>query len=310
MTMMPITSSTPALLRASVDSGVGAATAAQKGPFRNLQSGIEGCVQSQSLQTPFEADTVVFGTMYTVLSHADPISMLTMEISANPVATTMDVKIYTKLGDYKGAEADSEQWTQIVDTTLTPSREGRGTIIPTSDFDSFIMNPNELRAFFVSLKSSDLRYKRAEGLGEGQPFVSDGYLSVNVGIGVAEPDFGNQIFPERMFSGIFHYTHATNCDTPSSKSLVMYSFHARPQGGAASREDIIAELDKRVRDAVEEIISTDMVELRDEHDIRFESISTVTSNLEEGKLDKSLNVVPFMCSLLTFSVSARILSCW
>jgi hypothetical protein len=236
--------------------------------------------------------------------------MVTMEISANPIATTMDVEVYTKLGDYKGSEANSEMWTKIVDTTLTPDREGRGTIIPTSEFASFIMHPNELRAFFVSLKSSDLRYNRAEGLGQGEPFVSDGYLSINVGVGVAGHGFGNQIFPDRMFSGIFHYSHATSCDNPSSKALVTYSFHARPKGGAASRTDIIEELDERVREAVEEIISTDMAELRDKHDIRFESIDTVTSNLEKGTLNKLSSVASSVYVYSTGSVSTRKMSCW
>ena len=41
--------------------------------------------------------------MFTVQPHDDLISMLTMEISANPISSDMDVEIYTKLEDFKGA---------------------------------------------------------------------------------------------------------------------------------------------------------------------------------------------------------------
>ena len=260
----------------------------------NTMSGIEdgrrlvnGCAQSQSLQTPYEADTVVYGTMFTVQTHADPISILTMEISASPLEAAMDVEVYTKLGDYKGAENDPLQWTKIVDTSVNPGREGRGTIIPKNVFESFTMNKNELRAFFVSLKTSDLRYKRADDIASGQTYVSDGYLSVNAGVGLADYGFGDQIFPSRLFNGIFYYAYATDCNAPSSKLLVTYSFHARPKGGARSRSEIIEEMNKLVGDAVQDVIDSEsMSNLRDEHKIGLESIDTVTSISEKGKLTK------------------------
>lgn len=245
--------------------------------------GAHGCVTTQNLQTPYEADTVVYGTMFTVQTHDDPISMLTMEISANPISSDMDVEIYTKLGDFKGAISDPLQWRQIVDTSVTHAREGRGTIIPMEKFESFTMNPNELRSFFISLKTSDLRYRRADDLETGQPFVSDGYLSLNVGIGLAQYGFGNKFFPSRVFSGIFHYTYSTDCDAPSSTTLVTYSFHARPKGRGASKTEIVEELHKTVGRVVRGILK-DMSNLRDEHKIGVENIDTVISISEQGTL--------------------------
>ena len=257
---------------------------------RNLQ-GSNVCVTTRSLQTPSVADTVVIGTMFTVQTHKDPLTMLTMEISANPLDTKMDVQIYTKIGDFKGAESDPLKWTKIVDTSVTPAREGRGTIIPTEDFKTFTMNSNEQRSFFISLKTSDLRYRRADDLETGQQFLSDGFLSVNVGIGLSEYGFGNQFFPSRMFSGIFHYTYATDCNAPTSKTLVTYSFYAQPKGQLAPKTEVIDELDRLVGNAIEGILGG-MGPFRDEHGIKVEDISTVEHS--ETKQNGKFSATPLL----------------
>jgi hypothetical protein len=41
------------------------------------------CEQVETLATPFEPDTVVFGTMFTVESKSAPIIILTMDFTAN-----------------------------------------------------------------------------------------------------------------------------------------------------------------------------------------------------------------------------------
>ena len=246
------------------------------------------CVQIQRLQTPFEADTVVYGTMFTVQTSSDSITVLSMEISANPVGTEMDVEIYTKLGDYVGAEADPTQWVKIVDTSLTPAREGQGTPIPEDQFKNFTMETNELRAFFVSLKSSDLRYKRGEDSMEaGQPFVSDGYLSINSGIGLAEYGFNNQIYPSRLFSGIFYYSHATDCNAPSSKVQVTYSYLARSKESVFSRDEIIAALNSLVDGAVKSLLDSELSTIRDEYKVEVESVTSATSISEQGTFNSS-----------------------
>lgn len=274
---------------------------------RNLQS-VQGCVKSESLETPFEADTVVFGTMFTVQSQDDPISVATMEISATPLAEQMDVEIYTKVGDYQGFENEASQWTQVVATTVTPARDGRGTIIPANAFSGFTMNPNELRSFFVSLKTSDLRYKRGGDYKTGQTFLSDGYLSMNVGIGIGSAGFGfGSVFPDRMFTGIIHYTHATDCDAPSGKSLVTYSFHARPKTGSASREVITNSVNMVVGDAVESVLNTKVPSLRDDHSISFEQVETVSS-AKQGKSFKGVCHQPL--ELFSLYLTTRIYYCF
>jgi hypothetical protein len=239
--------------------------------FRHLQ-GQDGCVSSSRLQTPMEADTVVIGTMFTVKTFDDAINLLTMEIAANPIDTNMDVEIYTKPGDFQGAENDPTQWQKVVDTTVAPASEGRGTLIPPEDFMNFTMHPNELHSFFVSLKTSDLRYKRADNIETGQQFVSDGYLSVNAGIGLSNYGFGTEFFPSRLFCGIFHYTYATDCDAPTSKTSVSYSFHVE-LGKGATKSEIIDEINSLVGRSLRSILES-MATLRIEHDMRVERVDT------------------------------------
>lgn len=242
------------------------------------------CAVSEALQTPNEADTVVSGTMFTIQSHNDPISIITMEICANPIESSMQVQIYTKGGDFKGVENHPSKWIKIVDTSIFPAREGRGTLIPTDDFMSFTMNPNEVRAFFVSIKTSDLRYRQADDFDIAQPFVSDGYLSMNVGIGLADPGFGNRVFPSRMFSGIVHYTRLADCDAPDSKTVITYTFHVTPKARAAGKSEITDEVHNRVSEAIRDILKSDLSDLSDDHTIGVDGIETGSLVFERGTL--------------------------
>jgi hypothetical protein len=242
------------------------------------------CDEPMSLVTSFEADTVVYGTMFTIQSKSEPIDVVTMEISANPIGTEMDVEIYTKLGDFVGSEKDSTQWTKIVDTSVIPAREGRGTIIPPSEFKTISMLSNELRAFFISLKTSDLRYKRDESGGNsGRTYVSDGYLSINSGVGIGAYGFNDQIFPSRLFTGIMHYTHKTDCAARKSKLLVSYSYHVRPKGNAVlSKTDISTELTNLGGEAFGAILDTELSSIRDKYQLQVEGLSCTFSNLKRG----------------------------
>lgn len=262
-------------------------TVVERVPTEEMQRDLQaahGCLTTENLQTPNEADTVAIGTMFTVQSHSEPITMETMEICANPIETSMKVQIYTKGGDFKGAENDPSKWVKIVDTSIVPAREGRGTIIPTDEFISFTMNPNEVRAFFISMETSDLRYSRADESAVGQTFVSDGYLSVNVGVGLADAGFGNYAFPSRSFSGIFHYSHLTDCNAPSSRTLLTYAFHVKPKAKAVAESDIADEVNRNVGDAVRDILKADLSTLSTDQTIGVIDIETHAVVLERGKL--------------------------
>jgi hypothetical protein len=243
---------------------------------RNLS---KQCKQIMSLETFLESDTVVYGTMFTLENKNDPITIETFEIFINPLGTNIDIKIYTKSGDFVGLESESSQWTKIVDTSLFPAREGRGTIIPTTQFEKVTMEgTNEIRAFFISCKTADLRYKRDEiGRDVGETFLSDDFLSLQTGIGISEYGFGNQIVPSRLFTGIIHYSHQNKCTDKLSQAIVSYSFNTQV---SASELD---ELNYMLDYSIANILSTSLSTFRDEFKLEIESTTCTESVLEEGK---------------------------
>jgi hypothetical protein len=236
------------------------------------------CEHIKSLETSLESDTVVYGTMFTMESKDDPITILTFEILMNPLGTDVDLKIFTKSGDFVGAEDDASQWTKIADTSLFPAREGRGTIVPTNQFQTVEMEGNyELRAFFISLETADLWYMRDEQERDvGETFISDDFLSINSGIGISEYGFGNQIVSSRLFTGVIHYSHKAKCADGSSQANVLYSFYTQ-----AYNTESIDEISYMLDYSLTNILSTTLSAFRDEFKIAVESTTCSKSTVEK-----------------------------
>mmetsp|Transcript_14723 Transcript_14723/g.16858 ORF Transcript_14723/g.16858 Transcript_14723/m.16858 type:complete len:761 (+) Transcript_14723:138-2420(+) len=251
---------------------------------RRLQEDGKVCSRAESLVTPLDVDVTAFGTMFTLVTKEEPIEILTLEFFANPTAKALNVEIYTKLGDYKGFENNSTAWEKISETAIAPPpSERHSLLIPMSEFKSFTMYPNEMRAIFITLQTSDFRYKYGYGLKQGQTYHSDGYLSVNVGIGHANYGFGKRVFPARLFSGILHYSHNADCTRPRSKTVVHFTYYTRPKGIAMRRSEMVQELDRLVRKSMSDILNEDMLEIREINRIILESIETGSSTEDDAQ---------------------------
>jgi hypothetical protein len=258
---------------------------------RGLESTLS-CIRPKSLDTPYVPDTVAYGTMFNIQSRTQAINIITMEVIANPTGEEMDVEIYTKLGSYVGAENDEAQWVKVCHTTVIPAREGRGTLIPESDFDSFTMNPNELRAFYVTLRTSDLRYRRGDGIADGLTVASDGFLDLKLGIGLSGYGFGSAVFESRMFAGVFHYNYSTNCQAPSSLQQVAYSFNVRPKDISLTQSEINAELSRLVKESVDSILGSDLKYYQDAFDVKIQSVETFPSiTADQGEIGEESSSV-------------------
>ena len=242
----------------------------------------EQCENIMSLETSLESDTVVYGTMFTVETKNDPITILTFELLLNPLGTNIDLKIFTKSGDFVGVEDDSSQWIKIVDTSLFPAREGRATIIPTTQFQNVTMTGrNELRAFFVSLKTADLRYMRDENERDiGETYIADDFLSIKSGIGISEYGFWNQIVSSRLFTGIIHYSHNAKCTDRISQATTLYSFYTQ-----VNNKESIDEIRYMLDYSLANILSSSLSTFRDEFKIVVESTTCAESTLEKGESD-------------------------
>jgi hypothetical protein len=241
----------------------------------------EKCIRTSSLGTPMDADTQAFGTMFTVESQADAMQIIAMEIHAvSPANQTddMSVEVYTRLGDYSAVVNAPNMWTKIVDTTVAPGRQGRGILIPESDFKKVTMQSGELRSFYVTLKESNLRYT-STNVTAGTEISSDGMLQVNVGVGLSQYGFQLPVFPGRTFNGRFYYTHVTDCQLPRIKTPVVYTVHvrSRPQMNRR-RVDLQAALNDLTKTTMETIIQGIVLkDLRDKCALSLDDIDTMSS---------------------------------
>lgn len=233
------------------------------------------CERTASLTTSFKADTVAVGTMFTVQTHDDPISIITMEVSANPVNEDgMDIEIYTKAGNYIGFEKRMSEWDLVTKTVVIPAREGRGTLIPDDAFSDVKMAAGELRSFYVTLKTSDLRYSRSNQNATDEPVSTDGFLSVYPGVGLADYKFNSdRFFDGRFFNGIFHYNHFTDCDEPSAKAYITLKFHVQPHEKTLVKE-LINQFNIKVAASVRYLLDTSMMALRDTHSLKLVGVDS------------------------------------
>jgi hypothetical protein len=190
-----------------------------RNPTRHLSDNsesIEGpsqCSTITSLETSFQSEIEGFGVMFTVRSKKLELRILTLEFSSflGPSGGQVDVMVYTKLGDYTGYENIPSEWTLISEATIKTARLGLGTLIPTNNFTSVSMEPNQRRAFYVTLKSMQLRYSEANGI-IGDVASQDSHFEVHVGGGLMEFPFSRYLFEPRLFNGLIYYEIAGNCN--------------------------------------------------------------------------------------------------
>ena len=192
---------------------------------RRSQETDEICTATTSLLTSFRSDMQAYGVMFTVQSKETPITILTMEFSA--MITTNDavhIMVYTKPGDYHGYQAIPNAWTRLVDLDIIPARTGRGTIIPLADFVPVLLGINDLRSFYVTLDTPNLRYTGASGVQTGKPYAQDDALQIHAGAGLLEYPFSANLFEPRLFNGAIHYRRHVPCNSQQEPSDVTVPF--------------------------------------------------------------------------------------
>ena len=169
------------------------------------------CSRIYPLETTFVSETKGFGSMFNVRSKEAPLKILTLAFSALELTgVPVDVMVYTRLGGYIGHEDAPWAWTLISEATLMTAPIGQGTLIPQASFKSVEMNSNETRAFYITLKTRDLRYSIAKGT-VGQVAVQDDHLQIHIGSAMLEYPFSRYLFEPRVFNGIFYYEAQLNC---------------------------------------------------------------------------------------------------
>jgi hypothetical protein len=217
------------------------------------------CSKISSLQTNLDGDTSGFGAMFTVRSKSAPLKLVTLAFSTLdvPGAGNVEVTVYTKLGDYTGHENSPSVWTLISEATLVASPQGTGTIIPQANFEPVTMEPDQVRAFYVTLKTMDLRYA-IDKRRIGDVAQQDDYLEIRVGAGLLEYPFSIFLFEPRLFGGTFHYAVLVDCKDLLQVSRVPLEFVLR-RDEVFNATEVQSQVDVALKASIIDLIGTDQL---------------------------------------------------
>jgi hypothetical protein len=238
-----------------------------------LVSNLGNCTDASVLVTSLEGGTESYGTMFTVTSRKK-IGIFTIDVH---VATKKEilVEIFTKIGDYVHFAEDPNSWRMVARSMVFGAGEGQLTKIPDEEFQDVFMGVNETRAFYVTLSSAVLKYSRTKTL-VGDAFISDPFLQINAGAGVASSSFGISRFSPRVFNGALHYIYKDKCiDNITTK--VLYDFNLTTFQ-AADENEVVKSLNENVHETTKGLMKIDPT-LRDyeiDYNMNLTDVSTTT----------------------------------
>ena len=175
---------------------------------------------TKTLFTTMEGENGGYGVMFDIVStSSDTITIHSLFFHTRSRDPSLQVHVYTKVGSHENAGRD--EWIQIADTRV----EGRGfmafTEIPERDFAAVEISPQETQAFYITLKSPDIRYSNAEADAFNQVFKYNGEMQVLVGSGLGKAYFESS-FPSRVFNGEVRYS--TDKKEKSSSQTIVTTF--------------------------------------------------------------------------------------
>lgn len=116
--------------------------------------------------------------------------------------TNIKVEVYTRSGTRKGHEQNTEDWKLICSTETQGLGLLKRTSIPRESFRSTKILANKRQAFYVTLKSPDIRYSNPSS--NKVITASSDSLQVFEGSGIGGYPFG-PVYRSRIFNGVVHY---------------------------------------------------------------------------------------------------------
>lgn len=203
------------------------------------------------------------------------IEILTLEFST--ISDAVDgskVQVYFREGHWAGNANDRNQWTKLAEAFARLSPDGKGAIIPTSDFTSVTIKQNVEYALYLHFDRSDvLRVKDPSGGLIGDAFGSDGVLTSFMGVPLAGDPFAETRFDDiAAFEGVFHYLDVAPCTETLTTSDVVLEF-AMDSDPDDERMDELSQLVAVVMDALMKSDRT-LLDFQDDHLLSIGAIET------------------------------------
>ncbi len=161
----------------------------------------------QELVTTFLNGNGSYGIQFDIIA-LKSIRIVTFDIHTKSKESIV-VEVYTKQDTHKNHEQKANDWSLICQTSI----RGRGlmerTPIPSSSFSSIQIMPNMRQAFYITMRTPDLRYSNGDP-SETKTAFND-HLQVLDGSGIGSYPFG-KVYPQRMFNGVIKYFEVSSED--------------------------------------------------------------------------------------------------
>lgn len=243
------------------------------------------CRLTTSLAATYDGWETAVGTMFTVRPTA-ALDVLSFEFDAFEIATDLSVQVYYRKGGFSGVTNDPTQWEKLADVVAQFAPDGKGAIIPASDFTAVSLEAGETYAFHLHFPQSTVfRTKPAEGL-IGEDYLSDDVLGIQVGVTLEEGPFPDKFAAASEFTGRIHYRTLLQCEQIRTTTQVelQWAVDSEPEA------DVITALSDAVEGALSALIKLNPNLIRFE---KFHMLELMEVN--SGFQGRSGNSFSFTC---------------
>lgn len=137
----------------------------------------------------------------------------------NTSLTTSNIfNVYYKQGTYEGFEQNASAWSLLGSDTVVGNGQNNATYI---EVGGLVIDPEETYSFIIHSPAGGFRYFNITEI----DIHSNDDISLIAGAGAGTNLF-SQVFPNRLFTGVVHYTKYAECESP--RVLVEAKVNALP----------------------------------------------------------------------------------
>lgn len=239
---------------------------------------VGACTTESSLVTKLDGTTGAYGVMFTVVAKNESLSITSLELLIG-TTSNVDVRVYSKPGDYKGFEDTPSAWQQVANTKVQASGSTFGTIIPSQNFETVTIYPGRLHAFYVTISTPDLLYSLSTNV-VGTEVATNDYLSINAGAGLIDKTFSPKLLEPRIFNGALVFIHSTSCYT---QTVVSFGYHVQYTPSLTSAK-VYEMVSRTVGATVQSLVNTapDLELFKTSYDLAYNSTHSFSSSRAGG----------------------------
>jgi hypothetical protein len=238
------------------------------------------------------------GLLFSVSAREQPLKILTLELDLRwPLNLEDDsdasIEVYTyDGGQFQTVFSDDSQWKLVANTTVVRNPLGAraGAIIPTADFDTVTLEPNERKSFYITMKSPLIDFTSDKSKVIGNVATENDDLSVYVGAGLREYKFPSTVdtLIDPQFAGVIHYNRLLDeCELRETTTIIYQFLLKNPS--ATILKQIANRTDQMINDLVRN--DMDLAEIHTVHELAKAQATTAQPVEYNGMCHPFNNIV-------------------